>query len=242
MYYPLVTIGLAPILLAQGRRVRRDTIRLPEAEGQRHGERGDGERLRVLIVGDSAAAGVGATHQDHALSGRLTMALSARFNVSWRLLATTGHTTAEVIKQLESAEPAPVDIVVTSVGVNDATAGTSTSQWMQRQQQLLDILHQRFEARHIMMTALPPMQVFPALPQPLRWYMGLRAARLNKALSRLLLNVPHAELVTPRFPLELAYMAEDGFHPGPLAYALWAEQMAEAICRRLDAGAAETRC
>ena len=64
----------APLLLWQGRRVRRDTPKLPEAEGPRDGIAGadrPGRPLRLLIVGDSSAAGVGASVQDEALAGRL---------------------------------------------------------------------------------------------------------------------------------------------------------------------------
>lgn len=66
---------LGPLLLWQGRRVRATALRLPEAAGPRTAE---GSALRLLIVGDSSAAGVGAAHQDEALAGRLAQALAAR--------------------------------------------------------------------------------------------------------------------------------------------------------------------
>ncbi|KAB0649370.1 SGNH/GDSL hydrolase family protein, partial [Burkholderia diffusa] len=59
MGYPLATAALGPLLLMQGRRVRRVTPRLAEAAGPRDGTAGDGPPLRVLVLGDSAAAGVG---------------------------------------------------------------------------------------------------------------------------------------------------------------------------------------
>ena len=59
----LAKVLLGPVLLAQGIYTRRMTPRLPEAEGERQGEAGSGDVLRLLIVGDSAAAGVGAATQ-----------------------------------------------------------------------------------------------------------------------------------------------------------------------------------
>lgn len=234
MGYPLITLGLAPLLLPQGRRVRRDTPRLPEAEGPRQGVAGSGAILRLLVLGDSAAAGVGARHQDEALAGQLVQALSERHTVHWRLLATTGHAMHDVLADLEKSGAERFDVVVTSIGVNDATAGTSLKRWKTQMQQLLSLLQEKFSAQHILVSAVPPMHHFPALPQPLRWYMGLRAQRLNRAMSLQLENHAQALLVSAEFPLEDGYMASDGFHPSPLAYAAWAAQLQTAISARLE--------
>jgi hypothetical protein len=69
MLYQLTTLALGPLLLAQGLYVRRKTPLLPEPPGARSGFAGTGRLLRVLILGDSAAAGVGAASQLSALSG-----------------------------------------------------------------------------------------------------------------------------------------------------------------------------
>ena len=66
---------LGPVLLWQGARVRATALRLPEAAGERLQS---GGALRLLIVGDSSAAGVGAAHQDEALAGCLARTLAAR--------------------------------------------------------------------------------------------------------------------------------------------------------------------
>jgi hypothetical protein len=66
MGYHLVTATLGPLLLLQGRHVRRVTPRLAEAVGPRDGTAGNGPPLRLLIVGDSAAAGVGVPVQGRA--------------------------------------------------------------------------------------------------------------------------------------------------------------------------------
>lgn len=234
MLYPFITLGLAPVLITQGRRVRRDTPQLPEAAGERSGLVGNGTSLRLLIVGDSAAAGVGATHQSEALAGQLVATLSEKCSVTWRLIATTGHTIADVLATLEQTAAENFDVVVTSIGANDATAGTRLKTWNARHVQLMRLLKEKFGARHIVVSAVPPMQYFPALPQPLRWYMGLRAQRLNQALATQLKDSAHGELVNADFPLDESYMATDGFHPGPLAYATWAAQVARAIDRRLQ--------
>ncbi|HEY0887682.1 MAG TPA: SGNH/GDSL hydrolase family protein, partial [Ramlibacter sp.] len=72
-------LALGPVLLRQGRAVRRTALRLPEPPGPRQGVAGEGElRLRLLVVGDSSAAGVGLQHQSQALALPLAQLLSRR--------------------------------------------------------------------------------------------------------------------------------------------------------------------
>ena len=52
----LLQLLLAPWLIWQGRKVRKNTLRLPEAAGPREGQQGSGTSLRLLVLGDSAAA------------------------------------------------------------------------------------------------------------------------------------------------------------------------------------------
>lgn len=228
----LATLGLGPLLLAQGLYVRRVTPRLPEPAGPRAGEAGQGRPLRLLITGDSAAAGVGAASQDEALAGRLVAALAARFRVHWRLLARTGNTTAQTLAELASLPAQPFDVVVTSLGVNDVTGGVEVRRWLAQQRALVDMLRGKFEARQVLLSALPPMHLFPALPQPLRWYLGGRAARFNTLLGEWAPRQEGCCLVTADFAPDPRAMAADGFHPGPAAYALWADRLAREIHAR----------
>lgn len=67
MLLSILKIVLAPVLAVQGRQVKKNTPRLPEAKGPRKGiQENGGKQIRLLILGDSAAAGVGVDHQDHA--------------------------------------------------------------------------------------------------------------------------------------------------------------------------------
>jgi hypothetical protein len=80
--------------------------------------------------------------------------------------------------------------------------------------------------RAVLFTALPPMHLFPALPQPLRWYLGARALDFNAALADWLPRYPGRHLSAPEFQPDPQYIASDGFHPGPAAYRAWAARVA----------------
>lgn len=233
MRHLLATAALGPLLLLQGRRVRRVTPRLPEPPGPRAGQAGTGPLLRLLVAGDSAAAGVGAATQDEALAGRLVAALASRRALEWRLEATTGDTTAQAHARLATLGPARFDVVVLSLGVNDVTAGVGRGRWRAQQEALAELVQERFAPRALLFTAVPPMHLFPALPQPLRWYLGARARDFNATLADWLPRRPGCHLVAPDFDPDPAHMAADGFHPGPGAYAAWAAQVARDIDRLL---------
>jgi lysophospholipase L1-like esterase len=206
-------------------------LRLPEAAGPRAAE---GSALRLLIVGDSSAAGVGAAHQDEALAGRLAQALAARLGqaVGWQLIATSGHCSEQALVAFEAADVEPADVLVTSLGVNDVVDQVAPLQALAALDRIHALATERAGVRLSVHCAAPPMQQFPLLPQPLRWFFGRQAARFNAALSssvagqasRRVLHLPEAMQRDAA-----ALMAEDGFHPGPAGYALWAEALADQI-------------
>ncbi|PVZ57348.1 lipase [Pseudomonas sp. B1(2018)] len=228
----LAKILLGPLLLMQGLYTRRVTPRLPEAEGERQGEAGSGDVLRLLIVGDSAAAGVGAATQGEALSGRLVERLADDYRVSWKLWARTGLDSQGLLELLEQHAPEPFDVVLLSIGVNDVTSSLPLDQWLARQQRLMALLCDRFAVRQVVVSPLPPMHLFPALPQPLRWFLGFRASRFNARLADLAAGVDQCTMLTTPLAPEPGLMASDGFHPGPMLYRQWADDAAMVIDQR----------
>ncbi|GLQ31577.1 SGNH/GDSL hydrolase family protein [Litoribrevibacter albus] len=231
MLNTLSTLLLLPILLPQGIYVRLTTPKLPEAKGERSGVLGQGNPLSVLILGDSAAAGVGVDCQSQALSGQLIERLKAHYQIEWRLEAKTGDKTLDVIERLETLDAFEVDVVITSIGVNDVTSSVSPNDWYHQQQRMIDLLKDKFSVGSVLMTPVPPMHMFPALPQPLRWCLGLRARELNAHLKKLIHANENCSLIEPGFELDHSLMASDGFHPGPKLYEQWAEALTQHIYR-----------
>lgn len=229
MLYHLATVTLAPVLVAQGTYVRKVTPRLPEPEGARAGVWGSGPALRLLILGDSAAAGVGVDSQAQALSGRVVAALGEFHRVHWKLLADTGHDSSDVVKRLDEAQPEVFDVAVLSVGVNDVTGRTPVKRWLTNLAAITRLLAEKFQVRRILFSSVPPMHHFPALPQPLRWWLGRRAVTLNSHARSISARHARWEFVDVAFPLESGFMASDGFHPGEPAYALWGQHLAGLI-------------
>ena len=235
-------VALSPLLIWQGRQVRREAPRLPEAAGPRLGLVGLDRhssampRLRLLIVGDSSGAGVGAATQDEALAGRLSQALSRRLKapIAWQLVAGTGWTTPDTVAALQALSDQgrlpPADVIVTALGVNDAVHQTSPRRWQAQLDQLEHCARELTGVHQIVATAVPPMHLFPLLPQPLRWVLGRSAKALDAALmqwtadsgTRAYFELPY----DPAHDEVRHLMASDGFHPGPTLYQRWGEALA----------------
>jgi lysophospholipase L1-like esterase len=220
---------LAPVLLAQGLAVRRRARILPEPPGPRSGQAGDGPPLRLLIAGDSSAAGVGCPDQALALSGQLVARLATTHALTWRLEAATGATTADTIARLTRLPAEPFDTAVIALGVNDTTRMVSLHRWKAGITALHTLLRTRFGIRRTVWSGVPPMGRFPLLPNPLRATLGALAARNDAALARLAARTHGLHHLPLDLPLTPDLMAVDGYHPNPAACALWADRLAAAL-------------
>ena len=229
MWLKITTFALLPIVAIQGIKVRKNTPRLPEASGERDGVIGSGKPLSLLILGDSAAAGVGVETQQDALSGAIITELGNEFTLTWKLQAQTGNTTQQVIQAAKQISDQQYDIVITSTGVNDVTKFTSARSWLKQQKQLFADIQNRFKPKLIIVSGVPPMQHFPALPYPLAWLFGKYAAQMNQVLQQWLMPQDKFKFIKndiKEFQALNLPMASDGFHPSKEIYAIWGQKVA----------------
>ncbi|MEZ9595924.1 SGNH/GDSL hydrolase family protein [Shewanella sp. 10N.261.52.F9] len=237
MHY-LVFIILAPWLFLQGKRVKQNTPRLPEAAGERIGVSGDGSALSVLVLGDSAAAGVGVAQQSEALTGVVVKELARQYQVNWQLLAKSGSNTEKVtcmLDQLLSVTPSlRFDVVIVSLGVNDVLSPLSVKRWIKQQKVLIELIATKANCQRLVLTRVPPMGDFPVLPQPLRWFLGKRSNEFNRYLEKLAAENSCFTLLDFGHQLDASAMAKDGFHPGQAIYQDWGKSAAEVIIKSLN--------
>ena len=235
-------LALAPLLVAQAMATKRRAPRLPEADGPREGRVGEGERLSLLIVGDSSAAGVGVATQDEALAGHLTRTLAreAQRRVHWQLLAQSGITTAQALELARRVRPMQADLAVAVLGVNDVIDQVPSQRAVQQRAALADWLRQATGVRHIVFAPLPPVHHFPLLPQPLRRVMGDDARRHDEAMARWAATRDDVTHLPIALELGPEHMAADGFHPGEPVYRATGEALARFIAQRLITNTTET--
>lgn len=193
---------------------------------------GQGKALSVLILGDSAAAGVGVEQQQDALLGSLLHELQHDFEVHYQLEAKTGDTTVQVLARAQQLENQYFDVVISSVGVNDVTKLVSAKKWIRQQQVFYQAIENKFTPTLVLVTGVPPMNLFPALPNPLGWLFGQYSTAMNRELAKFVQNKQNYQLVQfdlAHFKALNLKMADDGFHPSKEIYQLWASELANKI-------------
>jgi lysophospholipase L1-like esterase len=223
---------LAPVLIYQGKGLRRRIPRLPEAADPAGVAAGRSPRVRLAVLGDSTAAGVGAKRHQDALAGMLAAAIARRVGreVSWRAVArggATSRTARELVPGLVDGDWRP-DVVVVAVGVNDLKNLRRLRDWDQDVPALLGAINDLTGGVPVIVSGMAPVSQFPALPQPMRAVMALRARAMDHTLRRAAgdRHVP----VNPRM-IGSGFFAEDGFHPSSQGYRAWADELAGPVAR-----------
>jgi lysophospholipase L1-like esterase len=230
----ILTPPLLPVLVAQGYWLRKHTPRLPGAAGPLEGTvTGAGEPLRLLALGESTVAGIGACTHERALTGQLALALKSHTNrtVNWTVVARSGinarNCRVELVPKLRGLR---ADLVTIVLGVNDTIEFHSGRRWASDIERLIDSVRAEVGDALVLLSGVPPMNCFPALPQPLSFVLGARSAALERAtvgLAKRLTRVVHVPFTIERDRSADLFCA-DGFHPSELGYKLWAEQLAKA--------------
>lgn len=224
--------GAIPFLIPQALYVRRTAPRFEGASGPDRGTTGEGSPLRLHAVGDSIIAGVGASDYSRALIGRTAEALSTRLErtVDWSARGRIGARSADLLADLIGRmEPDPADVVLVSVGVNDVTGLRTTTAWVRNLQSIIGRLREHSPDAIIAFAGLPPLSVFPVLPQPLRAVIGLRGRTFDEAALDVVSQ--HERVVHVPINIEISpeQFADDGFHPSEESYIDFGAAVADAV-------------
>lgn len=235
---------LSPLLLLQALWTVLRTPRLPEAGGLRSGQAwpddpsrdapatGEDEVFQLLIVGESTAVGVGVEHLEDALAACLARALAERLGtpVVWSVRGRNGARMGDIERLLAAGPGVPrATLALVPMGVNDSVKLSSLRAWRDALEAvsagLLDAGVQR-----VAFASVPPVGWFTALPRPLRWLLGWRAAQLDRVMLEWADGRDDAVHYLPiRFPPLPELLAEDGYHPGAEGYRRWALLLADQL-------------
>ncbi|MGI9233945.1 MAG: SGNH/GDSL hydrolase family protein [Woeseiaceae bacterium] len=221
-----------PFLVPQALYVRRIAPRFAPAAGPAEGLVGDGKQTRLLAIGDSIIAGVGASEMRKSLVGQTATALATSRNcrVSWQALGVSGYNSTRVLERLVPELPGvSFDYIIVSVGVNDITGLTSIRKWRRNLSLLLGKLRAHSPNAVIAVAGMPPLHGFPLLPQPLRAAFGLRGRSFDE-VARKVSERQHNSIHIPLdFEPDPNKFAPDGYHPSEEGYSEFGRHMADKL-------------
>ena len=188
-----------------------------------------GPPVRVVWLGDSTAAGVGAAHPEGSLPHQVASRLDRPIELA--VLARSGARVGDVLEhQLPRVAGLRPDLVVVSVGANDVVHLTSGRRFRSRYGRLLDGLR----PHPVLVLGVPDMGAVSRFAQPLRAVAGWRGRALDGAVRGAVARrgeVAYVDIAGRTGPAIRRqpdrYLARDGYHPSDAGYGLWAEAVVD---------------
>ena len=179
---------------------------------------GEGKSTRMLVLGDSTAAGVGVSRLEDTLSYLVALRLGGRVEVV--NLAVSGARSRDVAQD-QLAFEGRFDVALVSVSANDATHGVSPSDL---EDDLRAILTRLEGVPKVVLSTTPNFRTTPALPYLVNRLFEVRAAALTTAIRKVAADYPNVRLaeINRDGTLGPEQYAEDGFHPNAAGYRVWA--------------------
>lgn len=204
---------------------RRDYLTLPPEDELEESSDGSEGPLRLVVIGDSTAVGVGAGSKRKSYPAILAARVGVHRPIELSVLGRPGLRWQHVAALLSDAAAMDNDIVLIGVGGNDAIHLTPLPRLRAAVAAALDELRR---ARATVLVVLGPRFDSPAVPRPLRDVVAARCRAVNRAITRVAsargINVVDTESVIgdafARDPDRL--YSDDRFHPSAAGYELWA--------------------
>lgn len=199
-----------------------------------------GERLDLLLLGDSIAAGLGAERRKDTLGARLARGLARHLHRSVRLrtAAVVGSETSALAGQLDALpEGYRPDVAVIVIGGNDVTHRVPVGRSVAELEEAIGRL--RVLGAEVVVGTCPDLAAVRAVPQPLR-SIGSRMSRQLAAAQAIAAvragahAVSLAHVVGPFFvanPVEM--FSTDQFHPSALGYKRTAQALLPSLLTAL---------
>lgn len=200
---------------------------------------GPGTTVRLAMLGDSSASGVGCELREETPGAQLASLLADRgYRVTLDVLAVSGSTSADLEPQVSRCLLTPPDLAVVCIGANDITHFVPVEQAVLL---LGDAVRRlRVAGVRVVVATCPDLGAVRPVPQPLRWV----GHQLSKRMARTQAEVVAA---TGGVPVDVggqlgrvfaARSAElfcnDRFHPSAEGYREVVGALLPAVERLLD--------
>ncbi len=221
-------VGVSYALLAAQAKLARRAIGLPTGEAPRaagsygRGQRGD-TPLHLVMIGDSAAAGLGCVTADQTpgalLAGGIARDLPRR--VDLEVVAVTGARSADLDGQVAQALRRPLDVAVIIIGANDVTHRVPVAAAARDLGRAVRAL--RAAGAVVVVGTCPDLGSVKPLMQPLRtiaahWSRRLATAQTVATVGQDGIAVSLGDLLARDFQEQPHLWSADRFHPSPEGY------------------------
>ena len=223
-------LPFAPFLYLQGQYVRRKVGRLPDAKGETFGKTGmEKDSVKLLIIGESTAAGVGARTHETGLAGNFARFLSAKLgkSVEWQVIGRSGITVKETIHELVPKIPdEKFDYILLALCGNEVLKLRSPRTFRRDMKKLIEILENKHEGATFFITNAPAVRLSPILPFPIKPILGQLSAMHDANAQEFTAKMERVFYFHQPTEVPADFFA-DGLHPSEKGYEVWSKNMIE---------------
>ncbi len=236
-------LGLGYALLVTEAKLARRTIGQPTSHAPRaagsygRGRRGQ-EPVRLVVIGDSAAAGLGCERADQTPGALLAggIARDLRRRVDLEVVARTGARSADLEVQVAQALRRPVDAAVIVIGANDVTHRVPIAAATRDLRRAVQTL--RDAGAQVVVGTTPDLGSVKPLLQPLRTLAAQISRRMAAAQTVATVEaggtaVSLGDLLGPEFESSPHLWSPDRFHPSPDGYRRIADVLLPSLLQSL---------
>ena len=199
------------------------TAEPPRADGL-YGVDHDGDPLRLVMIGDSSAAGLGVHEPEHTPGAMLATGLAeaAGHPVQLTNVARSGAQSTDLERQVDSALASAPHVAVVMIGANDVTHRVRPATSVR----LLEMAVRRLRTAgvEVVVGTCPDLGTVEPIAQPLRyiarrWSRQLAAAQTIAVVETGCRTVSLGDILGPEFAAAPSEMfGPDRFHPSAAGY------------------------
>ena len=198
----------------------------------------DSLKISWLALGDSYTIGQGVNTSERFPAQTLDLLKLRRIKTAQlTYIATTGWTSAELVKSMNQQNLANYDFVTVLIGVNDQFQGLDTSIYIRNFTSILNraIEVTRGESQHVLVLSIPDYSLTPEGAK-LDTFKIKREIDVFNRLNKNLANTFKCQYLDitglgREAKSNSSWIARDGLHPSATAYKKWAEYIAPLIVK-----------
>lgn len=225
----IAILPAAPFLYLLGQYTRHKVGILPEPEGPRTGTVGNSpDAARLLVIGESTVAGLGARTHENALAGQFAKQLAATIDrpVEWTVVGRNGVTAKRTIDELLPLVPdTEFDHILVGLGGNDVMKLSSPRRWRSSMLDLLGTLRERNPNAVIFITNCPMIKYSPAIPHPIKFLLWELSKLHDLNIKEFTADLDRVFYYHQPHDLNLDGFFADGIHPSEQGYRDWSAAM-----------------
>jgi lysophospholipase L1-like esterase len=229
----MLLLPFLPFFYFKGKKLRDTIIKLkPQSEFLELAQ--ENNIKNILIIGESTAAGVGASTQEKTFAAQIYHQSDKAFNIynlgknglkAGRLKRLLAHAKQEI--------PEKFEIAIILIGANDCFKFTPPGRFRHQLKGFIELLLDQKSVQQVILLSIAPVQHFPSIPRIMRFFLGIHRSILTRELKSLRKNISRLDFNNFKFKMSSEFLASDGIHPSDKGYEFMAKETIKSIQKKV---------